>query len=86
MVPFAEALGPAGAELERGDDGADARIARVEAFLRAHRPAPDAGSATVVDVARTMREGPADLRVADVAARHGVSMRTLQRLFRATSG
>jgi AraC-like DNA-binding protein len=36
----------------------------------------------VVDVARTMREGPAELRVADVAARHGVSVRTLQRLFR----
>jgi AraC-like DNA-binding protein len=82
VVSFAEALGPAGAELERGGDGADERIARVEAFLRAHRPAPDAGIATVVDVARTMREGPAELRVADVAARHGVSVRTLQRLFR----
>ena len=82
VVSFAEALGPAGAELERGGDGADERIARVEAFLRAHRPAPDAGIATVVAVARTMREGPAELRVADVAARHGVSVRTLQRLFR----
>jgi AraC-like DNA-binding protein len=82
VVSFAEALGPAGAELEEGDDGTDARIGRVETFLRAHRPAPDAGITTVVDAARTMREGPPDLRVTDVAARHGVSVRTLQRLFR----
>ena len=49
---------------------------------RARRAAPDAGITTVVDAARTMREGPPDLRVTDVAARHGVSVRTLQRLFR----
>jgi len=82
VVSFAEALGPEATALEDGDDDADARIARVEAFLRARRPAPDAGITTVVDAARTMREGPPDLRVTDVAARHGVSVRTLQRLFR----
>jgi AraC-like DNA-binding protein len=37
---------------------------------------------TVVAAAATMREGSADLRVTDVAAEHGVSARTLQRLFR----
>jgi len=36
VVSFAEALGPEAAALEDGDDDADARIARVEAFLRAH--------------------------------------------------
>ena len=82
VVSFAEALGPEATALEDGDDDADARIARVEAFLRARRPEPDAGITTVVDAARTMREGPPDLRVTDVAARHGVSVRTLQRLFR----
>ena len=82
VVSFAEALGPEAAALEDGDDDADARIARVEAFLRAHPAEADDGVRAVVAVARAMRAGPIDLRVADVAAQHGLSVRSLQRLFR----
>jgi AraC-like DNA-binding protein len=86
VVSFGEALGPGGDELARATGSADERIAHVEAFLRARRRAPDSGVQTVVAAAETMRSGAADLRVADVAAEHGLSVRTLQRLFRAHVG
>jgi AraC-like DNA-binding protein len=86
VVSFAEALGPDAEALERAGPSPEERIAAVEAFLRAHRPPPDPAVETVVAAAATMREGPAELRVADVAARHGLSMRTLQRLFLAHVG
>jgi AraC-like DNA-binding protein len=82
VVSFPEALGPAGAALESAGPGVDERIAAVEAFLREHRRPPDPGVETAVAAASTMRDGAVDLRVADVAALHGVSVRTLQRLFR----
>jgi AraC-like DNA-binding protein len=86
VVSFAEALGSGGEELARATGTAEERIARVEQFLRERRRPPDPGVQLVVLVAEAMRAGPADLRVADVAARHGVSIRTLQRLFRAHVG
>ena len=86
VVSFAEALGPDGARLEEAGPGVEERIAAVEAFLRERRPPPDRGVATVVAAAATMRDGAVELTVADVAARHGVSVRTLQRLFRAQVG
>ena len=82
VVSLGAALGPCGEALESGGDAVDDRIGRVERFLREHRPPPDPGVETVVAVAASMLEGPADLRVADVASRHGLSMRSLQRLFR----
>jgi AraC-like DNA-binding protein len=89
VVSFAEALGPGGEDLAHAGEAcatAYERIALVEAFLRERRPPPDLGVQTVVAVADAMREGPADLRVSDVAAQHGLSMRSLQRLFRAHVG
>jgi AraC-like DNA-binding protein len=78
VLSLGEALGPDGAELRD--------VAAVLDFLRARRGAPDPGVGLVVAAARTMREGSAELGVADVAAAHGVSARTLQRLFRAHAG
>ena len=89
VVSFAEALGPGGEELAAAGEAcatALERIALVEAFLRERRPPPDRGVQTVVAVAEAMRDGPIDLRVADVATQHGLSMRSLQRLFRAHVG
>jgi AraC-like DNA-binding protein len=86
VLSFAEALGPPGVALQDAGPGPQERIGRVEAFLRAQRPPPDPGIALVTSAAATMRDGAVGLRVADVAARHGVSMRTLQRLFRAHVG
>jgi AraC-like DNA-binding protein len=86
VVSFGEALGPDGDALARATGTAEERIARVEEFLRERRGEPDAGVQTVVAAAATMRSGAVDLRVADVAAEHGLSVRTLQRLFRAHVG
>jgi AraC-like DNA-binding protein len=47
---------------------------------------PDPGVGQVVAAAPTKRTGTAEFGVADVAAAHGVSVRTLQRLFRAHVG
>ncbi len=82
VLPVVEVLGPEGAEIARPGASADEHIARVESFLREHRRAPDPGVQTVVAVAAAMRDGPVGMRVAEVAADHGVSVRTLQRLFR----
>jgi AraC-like DNA-binding protein len=85
-LPLAEVFGPAGAALERdllaatGDP--DAHIAAVEGFLRERRPAPDARFDLVRAVVADMLAGPPDTTVAALARRHGVSERTLQRLFR----
>jgi AraC-like DNA-binding protein len=86
VVSLGEALGPDGDELTRATGSADELIARVEAFLRERRGEPDPGVQTVVAAAGTMRSGAVDMRVADVAAEHGVSVRTLQRLFRTHVG
>jgi AraC-like DNA-binding protein len=86
VVSFAEALGPGGEQVGRSTGTADELITRVEAFLRERRGEPDPGVALVVAAARTMVAGAADMGVADVAAAHGVSARTLQRLFRAHAG
>ncbi len=85
VVSFEEALGPDGARLARdGQAAASAaeRIALAEAFLRERRGDADPRVEMVVAVAEAMRSGPPDQRVADVAAEHGLSVRTLQRLFR----
>jgi AraC-like DNA-binding protein len=90
-VPLAEALGPDGERLEDDvlalrDADVAGRIEVVEAFLRARRPAPDEQVETVVRIAQAMRTGSPTQRVAEVAAEHGLSVRTLQRLFRTHAG
>jgi AraC-like DNA-binding protein len=80
-VPAREAFG---ADLPVHADAAD-QIAATEAFLRARLPPPDPDVAFVGAVVATMAAEPA-LTVAAVAERHGVSARTLQRLFRRCVG
>ncbi len=85
VVSFEEALGPGGAELARAGEAAASsqeRVVLAEEFLRGRGVEPDPRVETVVAVAEAMRSGPPDRRVADVAADHGLSVRTLQRLFR----
>jgi len=86
-VGVAELFGPAGAALDRdvhGAAGDDDRIARVEAFLRARLPPPGAADEVerVARVVELARAEPAIARVDALAARAGVPVRTLQRLFR----
>jgi AraC-like DNA-binding protein len=76
-LPAAEAFG---AEVPRREDR-DAQVAAVEDFLRARLPEPDPQVAFIGAVVATMSERSA-LTVEAVAARHDVSARTLQRLFR----
>jgi len=57
-------------------------FAVMEAFLRERRPAPDPTLDTIAGVVTTMLEDPGVARVDALAARHGMSTRTLQRLFR----
>ena len=54
----------------------------MEAFLRERRPPPDPTLDTIAAIVTTMLEDPAVARVDALAARHGMSTRTLQRLFR----
>ena len=61
------------------------QIAATEAFLRERLPSPDPEVAFIGAVVATMAAEPA-LSVAAVAERHGVSARTLQRLFRRCVG
>lgn len=50
-------------------------------FLRAHRPTPHRQRELVAEIVEAMRVVEPGTRVTDVAARFGVSARTLQRLF-----
>ena len=57
-------------------------FAVMEEFLRARLPPPDPALDTVAAIVATMLDDPAVARVDALAARHGMSTRTLQRLFR----
>jgi AraC-like DNA-binding protein len=80
-----ELLGSAGERLERdlaalaGDP--DAHVAAVEAFLRDRLPAPDPRFALVRRAVTDALVLPPGTTVAQLDRRHGVSARTLQRLF-----
>lgn len=81
-----ELFGPAGERLER-DLGAlagdpDAHLAAVEAFLRDRLPAHDLRFTLVGAAVGDALIGPPGTTVVQLAQRHGVSARTLQRLFR----
>ena len=83
VLPLSAVFGRDGDELAaavRAED--DAPFAVMEAFLRARLPAPDPALEVLDDIVRTMLEDPAVVRVDELAARHAMSPRTLQRLFR----
>ena len=85
IVDPSEPLGPAGGELkarlERLAGDADGHIAAVEEFLLERRPEPDPRYALVRESAGDMLTVPPATTVAEIAARQGVSARTLQRAF-----
>jgi AraC-like DNA-binding protein len=83
VVALAAVFGLEGEELAdavRAEERAP--FAVMEAFLRARLPAPDPNLDVLADIVRTMLEQPAIVRVDALAARHAMSARTLQRLFR----
>jgi AraC-like DNA-binding protein len=82
-IPISAVFGPAAddlAEAVRAEP--DTPFAVMEAFLRERRPAPDPNLDVLGDIVRTMLEDPAVVRVDELAERHAMSPRTLQRLFR----
>lgn len=88
-LPVHEAFGASGAAIDRavhdaGDD--DARIARIEAFLRARAPAADAQVEQAARAVALAQADPSLARVDDLAAQVGLPVRTLERLFRAYVG
>jgi len=84
-VSLPHVFGEAARDLEReaaGEAGPGAKIALTEAFLRARMPAPDPEVDLVQAVAADMLAVDPGSTVQEVARRHAVSTRTLQRLFR----
>ena len=80
----AEVFGEPGAALEAAAGAASTtaeRIAALEAFLLERRPAPTAETAVVRAIVDDIATAPPGTMVAELASRHGVSTRTLQRLF-----
>jgi AraC-like DNA-binding protein len=83
MLPIAAVFGPDGDALAPAVHAeADAPFAVMEDFLRARRPGPDAQLVVIAAIIRTMLADPAVARVDELAARHAMSPRSLQRLFR----
>ena len=80
-----ELFGAGGAALARAAAAIEppaAKLAPLHAFLRARLPAePDPAAELVGAVVADMRTAPPGTSVGDIAARHHVSTRTLQRLF-----
>jgi AraC-like DNA-binding protein len=84
-VPVAEAFGADGTRLQRevAAEGEEAdQVAAVERFVADRVPEDDEGFELVGAIVADMLSLPPGARVEDVAARHGLSARTLQRLFR----
>jgi AraC-like DNA-binding protein len=85
VLRLGEVFGDGGSALELACPpqlGADHALARVHRFLRDRIPgSPDPRRELVEQVVADMRRAAPGGRVADVAARHHVSQRTLQRLF-----
>jgi AraC-like DNA-binding protein len=84
-VTIAEAFGADGErlsrEVSRAEDEAE-QVACVERFFAARLPEDDEGFAVVQAIVADMLCLPPGARVEELAARHGLSERTLQRLFR----
>lgn len=88
---LAEVLGPDGEVLERqllaaGTDDPALPIAAIEAFLAPRMPERDRAYELVRAVAADMLRRASSTRVSALARDHGVSQRTLQRLFRELIG
>jgi AraC-like DNA-binding protein len=84
-VPVAEAFGADGVRLQRevAAEGEEAeQVAAVERFVADRVPEDDEGFELVGAIVADMLSLPPGARVEDVAGRHGLSARTLQRLFR----
>jgi AraC-like DNA-binding protein len=90
VVELGELFGPDGAALARAVNAApahDARLALLYAFLRERLPERADPKGELVDAAvADMRAAAPGTTVAQIAARHHVSTRTLQRLFRGYVG
>jgi len=84
-LALGELFGAAGTQLERGlveaGGDEDAHIAAVEQFLLDRLPAPDARYELVRTVVGDMLVADPGTTVAELAERHAVSPRTLQRAF-----
>ena len=84
-VSLPHVFGEAARDLERAaaaEAAPDAKIALTEAFLRARMPSPDPEVDLVQAVVIDMLAVDPGSTVQEVARRHAVSTRTLQRLFR----
>ena len=88
-IALEQVLGGDVARLDRAvcaTENDEARVALVEAHLRAHRPDVDAAVADQIrlvgDIVRALLTGDRTARVESVAAEFGLTARTLQRLFR----
>lgn len=89
VLPVEELFGAAGAELVRAVDGAGddaARIGLVERFLFARDPRPGPEALLATHAVELAQGDPSLGRVADLAARVGLSVRALERLFRTCVG
>jgi AraC-like DNA-binding protein len=84
-IALPDVFGPTALTLERetaAEADPDAKIAHAEAFLRARMPPPDPEVELVQAVVVDMLDVEPGSTVQEVARRHAVSTRTLQRLFR----
>jgi AraC-like DNA-binding protein len=84
-LPVAQVFGPEGAALEADTIAAptdDARIERIERFLRSREPASDELAALAARGVALARADPSLSRASELAAHIGVSPRTLERTFR----
>jgi AraC-like DNA-binding protein len=84
-LSLTEAFGDDGGRLEAevaGQGDLAEQVAVVERFIAQRMPGPDPGFDLVCAVVADMLASPPATKVDEVAGRHGLSARTLQRLFR----
>lgn len=89
VVAVGDFFGREGAALERDVHDArddDTRMSLVESFLLQRGPVVGADGLEAARIVDLVRGEPAIVRVADVAARSGLAVRALERLFRAHVG
>jgi AraC-like DNA-binding protein len=84
-LALTEAFGPDAARMERDVSSAasvEEQVAAVERFIADRAPGTDPGFELVSEVIADMLIAPPGMKVDELAARHRLSARTLQRLFR----
>jgi AraC-like DNA-binding protein len=80
-----EVFGDAGGELEQAvteERSSTRRVSLIENFLLARRPTNTAEAEQVASLVELARSGANILRVADLASHAGLSLRTIERLFK----